>query len=33
MDKVFRMFATAEEAIAALTQDNGVSVEPASVNN
>ena len=33
MDKVFRMFSTTEEAVAALTLDNGVSVEPASLNN
>ena len=33
MDKVFRMFNTTEEAIAALSLDNGVHVEPASTNN
>ena len=33
MDKVFRMFDTAEEAVAALSSSRGVSVEPATVNN
>ena len=33
MDKVFRMFHTSEEAVAALSSDSGVSLEPASVNN
>lgn len=33
MDKVFRMFSTKEEALAALSGENGASVEPASLNN
>lgn len=33
MDKVFRMFDTSEEAVAALSFDDGVSVEPASLND
>ena len=33
MDKVFRMFSTTEEAVAALTLDSGVSVEQASLSN
>jgi anti-sigma B factor antagonist len=33
MDKVFRMYNTIEEAVAALSCTDGVPVEPASVNN
>jgi anti-sigma B factor antagonist len=33
MDKVFRMFGTTEEAVAALASDNGAFVEPATVNH
>ena len=33
MDKVFRMFGTTEEAVAALTSDSGARVESAAVNN
>ena len=33
MDKVFRMFGTTEEAVAALSRDNGVPLESAPVNN
>jgi anti-sigma B factor antagonist len=33
MDKVFRMFGTTEEAVAALSWDNGVQLEPASADN
>jgi anti-sigma B factor antagonist len=33
MDKVFRMFGTPEEAVAALASDNGTYVESAPVNH
>lgn len=33
MDKVFRMFGTTEEAVAALSSATGVCVESAAVNN
>ena len=33
MDKVFRMFGTTEEAVAALSFDGGVQGEPAAANN
>ena len=33
MDKVFRMFGTTEEAVAALASDNGAYVESAPVNH
>src|SRR3954454_24237698 len=33
MDKVFRMFGTPEEAVAALSTEHGAAVEPATVNH
>ena len=33
MDKVFRMFNTPEEAVAALSCENGAAVEPTTINN
>jgi anti-sigma B factor antagonist len=33
MDKVFRMYGTTEEAVAAISSDDGVSVEQAALRN